>query len=89
MVVLNAVRGNPWLRQYYERLRAAGKPGKVVRAVVDDRCKLFHRYALERRRRRSRFFSIPGRSTSIIGLKRCFLAARGGRERTLYVCSAI
>jgi transposase IS116/IS110/IS902 family protein len=28
MVVLNAVRCNPWLRQYYERLRAAGKPGK-------------------------------------------------------------
>jgi transposase len=30
MVVLNAVRCNPWLRQYYERLRAAGKPGKVA-----------------------------------------------------------
>jgi transposase len=30
MVVLNAVRWNPWLRQYYERLRAAGKPGKVA-----------------------------------------------------------
>src|SRR5271167_5048485 len=30
MVVLNAVRRNPWLRQYYERLRAAGKPGKVA-----------------------------------------------------------
>ena len=28
--VLNAVRCNPWLRQYYERLRAAGKPGKVA-----------------------------------------------------------
>jgi hypothetical protein len=27
---LNAVRCNPWLRQYYERLRAAGKPGKVA-----------------------------------------------------------
>jgi hypothetical protein len=24
------VRRNPWLRQYYERLRAAGKPGKVA-----------------------------------------------------------
>jgi hypothetical protein len=33
MVVLNAVRCNPWLRQYYERLRAAGKPGKV--AVIE------------------------------------------------------
>jgi transposase len=30
MVVLNAVRCNPWLRQYYERLRAAGKAGKVA-----------------------------------------------------------
>ena len=30
MVVLNEVRCNPWLRQYYERLRAAGKPGKVA-----------------------------------------------------------
>jgi transposase len=30
MMVLNAVRCNPWLRQYYERLRAAGKPGKVA-----------------------------------------------------------
>ena len=30
MVVLNAVRCNPWLRQYYERLRAAGKLGKVA-----------------------------------------------------------
>src|SRR5271170_5447175 len=30
MVVLNAVRCNPWLRQYYQRLRAAGKPGKVA-----------------------------------------------------------
>lgn len=30
MVVLQMVRRNPWLRQYYERLRAAGKPGKVA-----------------------------------------------------------
>ena len=29
-MVLNAVRCNPWLRQDYERLRAAGKPGKVA-----------------------------------------------------------
>jgi hypothetical protein len=28
MVVLDAARCNPWL-QYCERLRAAGKPGKV------------------------------------------------------------
>ena len=30
MVVLNAARCNPWLRQYYDRLRGAGKPGKVA-----------------------------------------------------------
>ncbi len=30
MPILTAVRCNPWLRQYYERLRAAGKPGKVA-----------------------------------------------------------
>lgn len=30
MVVLQLVQRNPWLRQYYERLRAAGKPGKVA-----------------------------------------------------------
>jgi hypothetical protein len=30
MVVLQLVRRNPWLRQYYERLRTAGKPGKVA-----------------------------------------------------------
>ena len=34
MMVLNAVRCNPWLRQYYERLRAAGKPGKVAVIVA-------------------------------------------------------
>ena len=38
MVVLNAVRCNRWLRQYYERLRAAGKPGKV--AVIASMRKL-------------------------------------------------
>jgi hypothetical protein len=30
MVVLNAVRCNPWLRQHYERLRAAGKLARVA-----------------------------------------------------------
>jgi transposase len=30
MVVLQMVRRNPWLRQHYKRLRAAGKPGKVA-----------------------------------------------------------
>ena len=28
MVILNAVRCHPWLRQYYERLQDAGKAGK-------------------------------------------------------------
>jgi len=30
MVVMQLIRRNAWLRQYYERLRAAGKPGKVA-----------------------------------------------------------
>ncbi len=30
MVVLQLVRRNPWLRYHYQRLRAAGKPGKVA-----------------------------------------------------------
>jgi len=30
MVVLQLIRRNAWMRQYYERLRAAGKPGKVA-----------------------------------------------------------
>jgi transposase len=30
MVVLQLIRRNAWLRQHYERLRAAGKPGKVA-----------------------------------------------------------
>jgi len=29
-VVLQLIRRNAWMRQYYERLRAAGKPGKVA-----------------------------------------------------------
>ena len=41
MVVLHAVRCDPWLRQYYERLRAAGKPGKV--AVIAAMRKLLAR----------------------------------------------
>ena len=30
MTTLGAVRRNPWLRAYYERLRAKGKPPKVA-----------------------------------------------------------
>jgi transposase len=34
MPTLSAVRVNPWLRAYYQRLRAAGKPGKVALVAV-------------------------------------------------------
>ena len=30
MPTLSAIRGNPWLRSYYKRLRANGKPAKVA-----------------------------------------------------------
>jgi hypothetical protein len=52
MVVLNAVRCNPWLRQYYERLRAAGKPSKV--AVIAAMRKLLAAvWSVAKHRRRS------------------------------------
>jgi transposase len=40
MPVLSAVRRNPWLRAFYERLRAAGKPPKL--ALVAAMRKLLH-----------------------------------------------
>ena len=40
MPVLGAVRRNPWLRRFYERLRAAGKPPKL--ALVAAMRKLLH-----------------------------------------------
>jgi len=40
MPVLGAVRRNPWLRAFYERLRAAGKPAKL--ALVAAMRKLLH-----------------------------------------------
>ena len=40
MPVLTAVRRNPWLRAYYQRLRAAGKLPKV--ALVASMRKLLH-----------------------------------------------
>jgi transposase len=40
MPTLRAVRSNPWLRSFYERLRAEGKPFKV--AVVAAMRKLLH-----------------------------------------------
>ena len=40
MPVLGAVRRNPWLRAFYQRLRAAGKPHKL--AIVAAMRKLLH-----------------------------------------------
>lgn len=40
MPVLGAVRRNPWLRSFYERLRAAGKPAKL--ALLAAMRKLLH-----------------------------------------------
>jgi transposase len=40
MPVLGAVRRNPWLKQFYERLRAAGKPAKL--ALIAAMRKLLH-----------------------------------------------
>ena len=40
MPVLGAVRRNPWLRTFYERLRAAGKPPKL--ALIAAMRKLLH-----------------------------------------------
>lgn len=50
MPVLGAVRRNPWLRRFYERLRAAGKPPKL--ALVAAMRKLLHAvYSVARNRR--------------------------------------
>ena len=50
MPVLTAVRGNPWLRAFYERLRAAGKPPKL--ALVAAMRKLMHAvYSVAKHRR--------------------------------------
>jgi len=50
MPVLGAVRRNPWLRAFYERLRAAGKPPKL--ALVAAMRKLLHAiYSVARNRR--------------------------------------
>jgi transposase len=65
MVVLNAVRCNPWLGRYYERLRAAGKPGKV--AVIAEMRKLLAavwRVATHRRPFVPRLSSEPARSSA-------------------------
>jgi len=69
MPVLGAVRRNPWLRAFYERLRAAGKPPKL--ALVAAMRKLLHavysvaktasrsRSARSRRGRRSPYITQP------------------------------
>ena len=50
MPVLGAVRRNPWLRAFYERLRAAGKPAKL--ALVAAMRKLLHAvYSVAKNRR--------------------------------------
>lgn len=50
MPVLGAVRRNPWLRAFYERLRAAGKPPKL--ALIAAMRKLLHAvYSVARNRR--------------------------------------
>jgi transposase len=50
MPVLGAVRQNPWLRAFYERLRAAGKPPKL--ALVAATRKLLHAvYSVAKNRR--------------------------------------
>ena len=55
MPVLGAVRRNPWLRRFYERLRAAGKPPKL--ALVAAMRKLLHAvYSVAKNRKP---FSIP------------------------------
>jgi transposase len=51
MPVLGAVRRNAWLRAFYERLRAAGKPPKL--ALVAAMRKLLHAvYSVAKNRRR-------------------------------------
>lgn len=50
MPTLTAVRKNPWLRAYYERLRAEGKPAKVA-LVAAMRKLLVAVYAVAKRRK--------------------------------------
>lgn len=50
MPIVGAVRRNPWLRAFYQRLRAAGKPAKV--ALVAAMRKLMHAvYSVAKHRR--------------------------------------
>jgi transposase len=50
MPVLSAIRLNPWLRAFYQRLRAAGKPPKL--ALIAAMRKLLHAvYSVAKHRR--------------------------------------
>jgi transposase len=59
MPVLGAVRRNAWLRAFYERLRAAGKPPKL--ALVAAMRKLLHAvYSVAKNRRRFEPHQVAG-----------------------------
>jgi transposase len=61
MPVLGAVRRNPWLRSFYERLRAAGKPPKL--ALIAAMRKLLHAiYSVANNRRPFRTVLEPARA---------------------------
>jgi transposase len=54
MPTLSAVRVNPWVRAYYQRLRAVGKPAKVA-LLAAMRKLLAAVYSVARHRRHSRW----------------------------------
>jgi transposase len=61
MPVLGAVRRNPWLRSFYQRLRAAGKPPKL--ALIAAMRKLLHAiYSVAKNRRPFRTIIEPARA---------------------------
>ena len=60
MPIVGAVRRNPWLRAFYERLRAAGKPPKL--ALVAAMRKLMHAvYSVAKHRRPFEIRTQPAR----------------------------
>ena len=60
---LSAIRYNPWLRAYYQRLRASGKPAKVA-LVAAIRKLLAAVYSVARHRRP---FILPAISLPVAG----------------------
>jgi transposase len=50
MTTLGAVRRNPWLRTFYERLRAQGKPAKVA-LIASQRKLLMAVYSVAKHRK--------------------------------------